>query len=51
MRALDVLQKSIIRRPWNVRHDYLLDALDHRFDRIEASMVFGGAADDSAQTA
>jgi cation diffusion facilitator CzcD-associated flavoprotein CzcO len=51
MRALDVLPKSSIHRPWNVRHNYLLDAIDHRFDRIEESMVFGGAADDSAQTA
>jgi hypothetical protein len=30
-----------MRRPWNVRHNYVLDAIDHRFDRIEESMVFG----------
>jgi cation diffusion facilitator CzcD-associated flavoprotein CzcO len=42
-RALDVLPKSGTRRPWNVRHNFLLDSLDHRFDRIEESMVFGRA--------
>ncbi len=36
-----VLPKSGTHRPWNVRHNYLLDAIDHRFDRIEESMVFG----------
>ncbi len=51
MRALDVLPKSSIHRPWNMRHNYLLDSLDHRFDRLEESMVFGRAAEDSAQTA
>jgi cation diffusion facilitator CzcD-associated flavoprotein CzcO len=51
MRALDVLPKSSIHRPWNVRHNYLLDAFDHRFDRIEESMVFGRAAEDTAQSA
>jgi cation diffusion facilitator CzcD-associated flavoprotein CzcO len=45
MRALDVLPKSSVHRPWNVRHNYLLDALDHRFDRIEESMVFGRATE------
>ncbi|MGV0718011.1 NAD(P)/FAD-dependent oxidoreductase [Mycolicibacterium sp. XJ662] len=35
------LPKSGTERPWNVRHNYVLDAIDHRFDRIEESMVFG----------
>ena len=42
-RALDVLPKSGTHRPWNVRHNFFLDTLDHRFDRIEESMVFGRA--------
>jgi hypothetical protein len=40
-RAPHALPKSGTRRPWNVRHNYFLDAIDHRFDRIEESMVFG----------
>jgi cation diffusion facilitator CzcD-associated flavoprotein CzcO len=40
-RSGHVLPKSGTHRPWNVRHNYVLDALDHRFDRIEESMVFG----------
>ena len=40
-RALHALPKSGVRRPWKVRHNYLLDVIDHRFDRIEESMVFG----------
>ena len=40
-RSLHALPKSGTRRPWNVRHNYVLDAIDHRFDRIEESMVFG----------
>jgi cation diffusion facilitator CzcD-associated flavoprotein CzcO len=51
MRALNVLPKSSIHRPWNVRHNYLLDSIDHRFDRIEESMVFGRAPEDGAQSA
>ena len=42
-RAAHVLPKSGTHRPWNVRHNYVLDAIDHRFDRIEESMVFGRA--------
>ncbi|MBE1547297.1 cation diffusion facilitator CzcD-associated flavoprotein CzcO [Mycobacterium sp. OAS707] len=42
-RALHALPKSGTRRPWNVRHNYVLDAIDHRLDRIEESMVFGRA--------
>jgi cation diffusion facilitator CzcD-associated flavoprotein CzcO len=37
------LPKSGTKRPWNVRHNFVLDYLDHRFDRIEESMVFGTA--------
>lgn len=40
-RAPHALPKSGTQRPWNVRHNYVLDAIDHRFDRIEESMVFG----------
>ena len=39
-----VLPKSGTRRPWIVRHNYVLDVIDHRFDRIEESMVFGRAS-------
>ncbi|BBY43648.1 FAD-dependent oxidoreductase [Mycolicibacterium celeriflavum] len=42
-RAAHALPKSGTHRPWNVRHNYVLDAIDHRFDRIEESMVFGRA--------
>ena len=48
MRALDVLPKSSIHRPWNMRHNYLLDSIDHRFDRIEESMVCGRANEERA---
>jgi cation diffusion facilitator CzcD-associated flavoprotein CzcO len=51
-RAAHVLPKSGTHRPWNVRHNYVLDAIDHRFDRIEESMVFGRAeAKEPAQSA
>jgi cation diffusion facilitator CzcD-associated flavoprotein CzcO len=42
-RSPNALPKSGIHRPWNVRHNYVLDLVDHRFDRIEESMVFGRA--------
>ncbi|HEY7054278.1 MAG TPA: NAD(P)/FAD-dependent oxidoreductase [Mycobacterium sp.] len=51
LRSLDVLPKSGTHRPWNVRHNYVLDSIDHRFDQIEESMVFGRAAQDSVQSA
>ncbi|BBX83632.1 flavin-containing monooxygenase [Mycolicibacterium aubagnense] len=38
------LPKSGTHRPWHVRHNYVLDVIDHRFDRIEESMVFGRVA-------
>jgi cation diffusion facilitator CzcD-associated flavoprotein CzcO len=40
-RSLHALPKSGTHRPWHVRHNYVLDLIDHRFDRIEESMVFG----------
>jgi cation diffusion facilitator CzcD-associated flavoprotein CzcO len=50
-RAGHVLPKSGTHRPWNVRHNYVLDAIDHRFDRIEESMVFGRAQAGAAKSA
>jgi cation diffusion facilitator CzcD-associated flavoprotein CzcO len=50
-RALHALPKSGTHRPWNVRHNYVLDAIDHRFDRIEESMVFGRVDAKSTQSA
>jgi cation diffusion facilitator CzcD-associated flavoprotein CzcO len=50
-RAAHVLPKSGTQRPWNVRHNYVLDAIDHRLDRIEESMIFGRAAVEAAQPA
>jgi cation diffusion facilitator CzcD-associated flavoprotein CzcO len=50
-RAGHVLPKSGTHRPWNVRHNYVLDAIDHRFDRIEESMVFGRAEAKEAKSA
>ncbi|ORW29205.1 FAD-dependent oxidoreductase [Mycobacterium paraense] len=44
-RSVHALPKSGTRRPWNVRQNYLADAIDYRFDRIEEAMVFGRAAD------
>ncbi|WP_020107123.1 NAD(P)/FAD-dependent oxidoreductase [Nocardia sp. 348MFTsu5.1] len=41
----DALPKSGTHRPWNVRQNYVLDAIDHRFDRIEEAMVFGRVDD------
>ncbi|BBX17788.1 FAD-dependent oxidoreductase [Mycolicibacterium duvalii] len=50
-RAPHALPKSGTHRPWNVRHNYVLDAIDHRFDRIEESMVFGRAKVPEARSA
>ena len=38
------LPKSGTQHPWTVRHNYVLDVIEHRFDRIEESMVFGRVA-------
>ena len=43
-RSPHVLPKSGTHRPWNVRHNYVLDAIDARLDRIDESMVFGRVA-------
>lgn len=50
-RAPHALPKSGTRRPWHVRHNYVLDLIDHRFDRIEESMVFGRVAAPLAEEA
>ena len=50
-RSPNALPKSGIHRPWNVRHNYVLDLIDHRFDRIEESMVFGRVQAKQAQSA
>jgi cation diffusion facilitator CzcD-associated flavoprotein CzcO len=44
LRSQDVLPKSGARRPWAMTHNYLRDALGHRFQSVEDSMVFGRAA-------
>lgn len=50
-RAPHALPKSGTRRPWKVRHNYVLDVVDHRFDRIEESMVFGRVSVPAVQSA
>jgi len=45
LRAPHALPRSGTKRPWNVRQNYLADAIDYRFDRIEEAMVFGRVAD------
>ncbi|GAA3710969.1 NAD(P)/FAD-dependent oxidoreductase [Gordonia hankookensis] len=42
-RAPDALPKSGTRGHWAVRHNYYRDAIDHRLDDVEDSMVFGRA--------
>jgi cation diffusion facilitator CzcD-associated flavoprotein CzcO len=44
LRSVHELPKSGTKRPWNVRQNYLADAIDYRFDRIEEAMVFGRVA-------
>jgi cation diffusion facilitator CzcD-associated flavoprotein CzcO len=44
-RSAHELPKSGTKRPWNVRQNYLADAVDYRFDRIEEAMEFGRVAD------
>ncbi|MEB4208064.1 NAD(P)/FAD-dependent oxidoreductase [Mycobacterium sp. 94-17] len=50
LRSVHALPKSGTKRPWNVRQNYLADALDYRFDRVEEAMVFG-RVDDRASLA
>ncbi len=45
LRSLHALPKSGTKRPWTVRQNYLADAIDYRFDRIEEAMVFGRASE------
>lgn len=45
LRSLNVLPKSGTKRPWHVRQNYLLDAIDYRFDRIKEARVFGRLPD------
>lgn len=47
-RSGHALPKSGTKRPWNVRQNYLADAIDYRFDRIDEAMVFGRASDRAA---
>jgi hypothetical protein len=46
-----VLPQSGKHRPWNVRHNYVLDASNHRLDWIEESMVFGRTATEAVRSA
>ena len=51
MRGLHMLPKSGTRKPWVVSHNFVRDALGHRFAAVEESMVFGRAATASAGSA
>ena len=44
LRAPHALPRSGTKRPWNVRQNFIVDAIDHRFDQIEEAMVFGRSA-------
>ena len=43
LRSPHALPKSGTQRPWNVRQNFFADAIDHRFDHIDESMIFGRA--------
>ena len=51
LRSLDILPKAGDRRPWLMGQNFLRDAIAHRFQRIEESMVFGRARAEHLQTA
>jgi cation diffusion facilitator CzcD-associated flavoprotein CzcO len=51
LRGLGVLPKSGTRRPWVVGHNFLRDALGHRFASVEESMVFGRVPVEQARSA
>ena len=51
LRSLDVLPKSGTRRPWALTHDFLRDAISHRFESVGGSMVFGRVRSDETQPA
>jgi len=50
-RAGHVLPKSSTYITWNLRHNSFLNAIDHRFDRIDESMIFGRASGRALQSA
>jgi cation diffusion facilitator CzcD-associated flavoprotein CzcO len=43
LRGLQALPKSGQRRPWMLSHTYVRDAIGHRLEAIDESMVFGRA--------
>ncbi|MDT5012419.1 MAG: hypothetical protein QOH57_4036 [Mycobacterium sp.] len=49
LRNLHALPKSGVKRPWNVRQNYLADAIDYRLDRINEAMVFGEFTENTLQ--
>jgi cation diffusion facilitator CzcD-associated flavoprotein CzcO len=51
LRTPHALPRSGTKRPWKVRHNYFADAIDHRFDHIDESMIFGRTADRRAVSA
>jgi hypothetical protein len=51
LRSQNVMPKSGDRRPWEVTHNYLRDAVGKRFEDIEDHMVFGRATTASAPQA
>ncbi|MCV7230386.1 flavin-containing monooxygenase [Mycolicibacterium komossense] len=44
LRAPHALPRSGTKRPWNVRQNFVADAIDHRFDDVDECMVFGRTA-------
>jgi len=51
LRNPHALPKSGTQRPWNVRHNFFADAIDHARDQIDEQMIFGRAADRSVVNA
>jgi cation diffusion facilitator CzcD-associated flavoprotein CzcO len=51
LRGLGLLPKSGTRRPWVISHNFLRDALGHRFQDVEESMVFGRVPAEVVRTA
>ncbi len=43
LRGLEALPKSATQRPWMLSHTYIRDAVGHRLEQIDESMVFGRA--------
>jgi cation diffusion facilitator CzcD-associated flavoprotein CzcO len=46
-RSPEGMPRSSTRRPWALTHNFVRDAIDHRFRRLEDSMVFGRVAKES----